>query len=123
MLSPATKKWEDTSTTEQFKFVFFCDHCGKPIPSPEYKFHSGFKPKVFMSESERRAREILWKNDHDAALERANLDMFQNHLHRCEICGDHVCGDCIYECNELGGGVCCEKCLKEKGYHGSKLGE
>ncbi len=118
MLDPATKKWEDKSTTEKFKFVFYCDCCGKPISSPEYKFHSGFKPKLFMSESERLARQFLWSNDHNAAMERANLDMFQNHLHRCEICNDHICGDCAYVCDELKGGVCCERCLKEKGYHG-----
>ncbi len=123
MLDPATKKWEDKSDLKKFRFLFFCDCCGKQIPSPEYNFNSGFKPKLLMSESERLARQLLWSNDHAAAMERANLDMLQNHLHRCEICGDHVCGDCARICDELKGGVCCERCLSKKGYHGIKMWE
>lgn len=123
MLSPATKNWKDKSTTKKFKFVFFCDCCGKELPSPEYEFHSGFKPKIIISEAERKAREIIWKSDHDAAYERANLYMFQNHIHTCEICGAGICGDCACVCDELEGGVCCDKCLKEKGYHGIKMWE
>ncbi len=123
MLDPATKKWEDQSTTKKFKFLFFCDCCAKPFPSTEYEFHSGFRPKIIMSEAERRARELIWIRDHESAYERANLDMFQNYLHRCEICGDHICGDCAYACDEIRGSVCCEKCLKEKKYHGIKMWE
>ncbi len=123
MLAPATKKWEDNSDLERFQFLFFCDCCKKPIPSPEYKFNSGFRPKLLMSESQRLARQILWSSDHNAAMERANLEMFQNHLHRCEICNDHICGDCAWVCDELGGGVCCGKCLEENGYHGTRLCE
>ncbi len=121
MLEPATKKWEDKSTTKIFKFIFFCDCCGKEILSPEYEFQSGFRAKIFISEAERRAREIIWQRDHDFAYERANLHMLQNHIHRCEICFASICGDCAYVCDELEGGVCCEKCLAEKGYHGIKI--
>ncbi len=123
VLEPATKQWEDKSDLKRFMFVFFCDCCGRSFCSSEYPFHSGFRPKILMSESERRAREILWKYDHDAALERANVEMLQNYIHRCEICDDHVCGNCVYECDELEGGVCCEKCLRKRGYHGRKLCE
>ncbi len=121
MLDPATKKWEDQSTIQKFKFLFFCDCCQKSIPSSDYEFHSGFKPKLIMSRAERRARDLIWQRDHDAAYERANLHMFQNYIHRCEICGAGICGDCACVCDELKGGVCCEKCRKEKGYHGIKI--
>lgn len=120
MLSPATKRWEDHSTTKRFHFVFYCDCCGRAIPSPEYTFQSGFRPKLIISEGERRARELVWQQDHAAAYERANLDMLSNHIHSCEICRSSVCGDCACVCDELRGGVCCSKCLAEQGYHGIK---
>ncbi len=123
MLEAATKKWEDKSTLKKLKFSFFCDCCQKEISSPEYTFNSGFKPKIFMSEAERRAREIIWQKDHDAAYERANNYVLANHIHTCEICGDGICGDCAVFCDELKGGVCCDKCLAEKGYHGVKMWE
>lgn len=121
MLDPATKQWEDQSTMKKFKFVFYCDGCGKAIPSPEYRFNCAFKPKLMMSESERKARELIWQRDHEAAYERANLVMLTDHIHTCEICGANICGDCAIYCDELKGGVCCDRCLKEKGYHGVKM--
>ncbi len=121
MLDPATRKWEDQSTTKRFKFLFYCDCCGKELPSPDYVFHSGFKPKLFLSGSEQRARELIWQRDHDAAYERANLFMLSNRVHICEICGKSICGDCAVFCDELKGGVCCDSCLSSKGYHGVKM--
>ncbi len=121
MLNPATKKWEDQSNTKKFKFVFFCDCCEKALPSPDYEFNSGFKAKIFISESERRARELIWQRDHEAAYERANIYMLANRIHTCELCGANICGDCAVFCDELKGGVCCDKCLTEKGYHGVKM--
>ncbi len=123
MLEPATKTWEDLSSMERFRFRFFCDCCRKEIPSPDYEFHSGFKPKIFISESERRARELIWQRDHEAAYERANSYVLANHIHSCEICGASICGDCAVFCDELKGGVCCDKCLAEKNYHGVKMWE
>lgn len=121
MLDPATKKWEDLSNTKAFKFVFFCDCCQKAIPSPEYGFNSGFKPKLFITEAERRARELIWQRDHEAAYERANVYMLTNRIHTCEVCGANICGDCAVFCDELKGGVCCDNCLAKKGYHGVKM--
>lgn len=121
MLEAVTKKWEDCSTTESFRFVFFCDCCGRAISSPEYQFESGFKPKLLMRESERKARELIWQHDHDAAYERANLNMMTDHIHTCEVCESHICGDCTVFCDELNGGVCCVSCVEKRGYHGKKL--
>ncbi len=121
MLEPATQRWEDRSTIERFKFLFFCDCCQKELPSPDYEFRTGFKPKLFISSSERRARELIWQRDHEAAYERANIYMLTNHIHTCEICGAHICGDCAVYCDELKGGVCCTRCLTQKGYHGTQM--
>lgn len=121
MLEAVTKEWEDKSTTEAFRFTFYCDCCKRAISSPEYKFKSGFRPKLLMSETERRARELLWQKDHDAAYERANISMLTDHIHTCEICGEHICGNCAISCNELEGRICCERCLTQKGYHGKKM--
>ncbi len=123
VLHAATKKWEDLSTTQTFKFIFYCDCCGKQLPSPDYAWESGFKPKILLSRAERKARELVWQQDHEAAYERANLYMLANRIHVCEICGANVCGDCAVYCDELKGGVCCDKCLHEKGYHGTKMWE
>ncbi len=122
-MNPATKRWEDRSTTKEFQFVFFCDCCQQPILSPVYRSESGFRTKLLISRSERRARELIWQRDHESAYERANLDMLQNHLHRCEICGEHICGDCAYVCTEMKDGVCCEACLIKHGYHGIRVWE
>ncbi len=120
MLSSATEKWEDRSDLTTFRFVFYCDCCGKVISSPEYPFQSGF-PERDLTEGEQQARNLLWQRDHDAAYERANLYVLANHIHFCEVCGAHICGDCAVFCDELKGAVCCDTCLEEKGYHGVKL--
>lgn len=93
MLESITKNWEDSSDLKRFKFTFCCDRCGKDIVSPEYKFISGFKPKLLLSESERKARELIWQRDHDAAYERANNEAAMQ-LNRCPKCGNRVCDAC-----------------------------
>lgn len=123
MLEPVTKDWEDLSTLEEFAFKFFCDCCHKELTVPKLKFNDGFRRKRRLTPTEEKLRGLVWARDHEAAYERANLFMHQNHVHYCEICGDHICGDCAYVCDELEGGVCCEKCLKEKGYHGIRMWE
>lgn len=121
MLDAVTRRWEDRSTIKTFKFVFFCDCCGKAISPPEYQFKSGFKPKILMSGPERKARELIWLRDHDAAYERANVYMLTEQIHTCEICGAHICGDCAVICDELDGGVCCQACLDSREYHGKRM--
>ena len=100
MLSPITKKYTDESSMKQFKFVFYCDCCGKAIQTQAYDFNSAFAQKTFLSNDE-----------HAAAYERANNEVRLN-LNRCEICGDMICEDCSVYSDELGGGVCCTKCAE-----------
>lgn len=107
MLESVTKKWEDDSNLERFKFSFYCDCCGKRIVTLEYKFNSGFKPKLFMSEAERKARELIWQKDHDSAYERANNDALLQ-FNRCPKCGGRVCDDCYSISDDL-----CFDCTNE----------
>jgi len=114
MLDPITRRYSDKSTTEVFRFSFFCDCCGKELNTTPVKFRSGFSPKLIMSASERRIREILWLRDHDAAYERANREVLDT-FNKCEICGDYICDDCVEVCTELDGRLCCYKCAEVRG--------
>lgn len=68
MLNAVTKKFTDKSTIRQFKFIFYCDCCKKPVTSVTYDFISGFRDKVFLSGDEREARAIIYASDHKKEL-------------------------------------------------------
>ena len=88
MLKTITKNYRDRSTDSFFKFSFYCDRCGKEWTSEEYPFVHGFGEKL--SEDEKRAKEILFRIDHDAAFERANLEA-RLRFNQCNSCGGFVC--------------------------------
>ncbi len=113
MLKSVTKKYEDLSTMKQFAFVFFCDCCGKSIPTPKLEFISGFRQKPFLTNDERQARAIIYAADHDKAYERANNEVLHE-LNRCESCGEMICDDCSVYDTELDGKVYCRKCREKK---------
>jgi len=113
LLSPITKKYTDESSMKQFKFTFYCDCCGKAIPTRIYDFQSGFQAKTFLSNDEKEARAIIYASEHGKAYERANNEVRLN-LNRCEICGDMICEYCSVYMHELGGDICCSKCAKER---------
>ena len=92
MLKTITKLFRDRSTDRFFQFSFYCDSCGKEWTSEEYPFVHGFSDKL--TEDERRAKEILWRSDHDAAFERANLEA-RLRLNACKSCGSVVCDECF----------------------------
>ena len=94
MLEPITKKYEDGSTLEKFKFTFFCDSCGCAVEEISYTYHPPFKPKFFISKSEQRARELLWLSDHASAYDRANKEALLS-FNRCPVCKRRVCDDCF----------------------------
>ena len=75
MLSPITKKYTDESSMKQFRFTFYCDCCGKPIPAQAYDFNSAFAQKTFLSNDEKEARAIIYANEHRLAYERANNEV------------------------------------------------
>ena len=109
MLEPVTKKFEDGSTLEDFKFTFFCDSCGTAVKTVTYPYKPPFKAKFFISKSERRARELIWQSDHASAYDRANKEVLLS-FNRCSVCGKRVCDDCF--CEEEG--ICRECASKRK---------
>ena len=111
MLEPVTKKFEDGSTLEIFKFTFFCDSCGKAVKEITYPYKPPFKAKFFISKSERKARELIWQSDHASAYDRANKEVLL-HFNRCPVCGRRVCDDCFNEVE----GIChlCESKRKNE---------
>lgn len=104
MLEPVTRKYTDESTMERFGFTFYCDRCGKAVKSVEYPYRPPFRAKLFLSASERQARELIWQKDHDAAYERANKDVLLS-FNRCPQCGDRVCDECFSD-----EGSSCKQC-------------
>ncbi|MCQ2449804.1 MAG: hypothetical protein MJ132_06415 [Clostridia bacterium] len=117
MLDAVTKKYIDASTEEQFAFSFFCDCCGKVVSTTPLTFRPGFKKKLFISKAERKAREMLWQKDHDAAYERANIEALKQ-LNRCVVCGAAICNDCTVECEETDGKTVCIDCAKKNRFKG-----
>ncbi len=92
MLKTITKKIRDRSTDRFFKFSFYCDRCGKEWESEEYPFIHNFSNEV--TDDEQRAKEILWRIDHDTAFERANLEA-RLRFNYCKACGEIVCDECL----------------------------
>ena len=117
MLDAVTKKYVDASTEEKFSFSFFCDCCGKVVSTTKLAFHPGFAKKFLLSRSEQRARELVWRQDHDSAYERANVQALKL-LNRCVICDSAICNDCTVECDEVDGKTVCVTCAKEHHYKG-----
>lgn len=119
MLKPVTKRYRDDSTMKQLRFTFYCDCCGKPIPTAPMDFENGFSKKVFLTDEEREVRAILYADDHRYAYERANNEA-RLELNRCEICGEVVCEDCtVYEGAE-NVAVCCRTCLQKAAVSGKR---
>ena len=120
MLDPVTKRYEDASTIKQFEFIFFCDCCGKAIPSTVLEFHSGFRQKRFLTADEREARAIIYADHHGKAYERANNEVLHE-LNRCERCGDMVCEDCTIYNEDDNSSIICRKCsMTAAEEHGGK---
>ena len=109
MLEPVTKKYEDGSTLEVFRFIFFCDLCGREVSEITYPYTPPFKAKLFISRSERKARELIWQSDHASAYDRANREILL-HLDRCPVCGRRVCDSCFVDV----AGICQACADKEK---------
>ncbi len=92
MLKTITKKIIDRSTDESFKFEFHCDRCGFEWTSDLYYFEHGFPDKL--TEGEKRAKDIMWRVEHDAVLERASLEA-RLHFNQCNSCGRIICDECL----------------------------
>ncbi len=108
MLKAITNKIRDKSTDRFFKFSFYCDRCEKEWTSEEYPFVHSFSDEL--TDDEQRAKEILWRIDHDVALERANLEA-RLQFNYCKTCGGIVCDECfaMEEDEDL-----CQDCASQK---------
>ena len=116
MLDPVTKKFEDGSTLEEFKFTFFCDSCQKEVSEITYPYTPPFRPKFFQSKSERKARELIWQSDHASAYDRANREVLLS-FNRCPACGKRVCDECFREEEGI-----CRECAEKKNEEGGSGG-
>lgn len=105
MLRSVTKNYKDKSTMERFAFVFHCDCCGFELPTTVYEYEDRFPKKLFMSSSEREARQIMYAAEHDKVYERANNEVLHK-LNKCSVCGEMVCGSCIVFSPDVGRNIC-----------------
>lgn len=105
MLKSVTKNYKDKSTMERFEFVFHCDCCGYELSTTVYQYEDRFPKKLFMSNSEREARQIMYAVEHEKAYERANNEAM-NRLNKCTICGEMVCDSCTVFSPEDGKEIC-----------------
>lgn len=102
MLQAITKKYHDKSTYKYFGFEFYCDSCNVVWSSEEYSFSlKDDPPRDF---EEKVARDIIWKQEHDFAYERANIECIL-HFNKCKQCGRRVCDNCYSELGET-----CKEC-------------
>lgn len=106
MLPSVTQKYDDHSADTSFQFSFYCDACGAVWQSEQYPFSLRDSPPV--SPAERKAHEIMWKAEHDAAYERANTEAML-HFNKCKKCGKRVCDECFSEFEPI-----CLKCQQGK---------
>ena len=111
MLKSVTKRFADNSTMTCFDFEFYCDCCGKPLPSIVIRPQAQFKKKLWLTRTEREARTIIYANDHSKAYERANNEV-RHELNRWEVCGEMVCEECTVYGALDNGGVCCKRCAE-----------
>lgn len=93
---------------EKFEFTFHCDCCGKELATSVYSYDDKFPKKLFMSNSEKEARQIMYATEHEKAYERANAEAIKN-LNKCSICGEMVC-DCCIEISPEDGREICKRC-------------
>lgn len=100
MLESVTKKMTDDSTDKAFMFTFYCDLCGRPWKSVPV---SSLTPA---REHSGKNAECAWRQERDAAYERANLEAIQ-HFNRCPRCRRWICDDCFLLLDE---GDMCREC-------------
>ena len=105
-------RYEDQSTTEIYKFVIRCECCNKIVKMYQSSSCACYKPRLFASLAERRAKELLWLRGHDEALDNATAEAFQE-LNRCEKCGLFVCDNCSVFIDNVETNIVCKSCAKE----------
>jgi hypothetical protein len=108
MLKSRTKKYNDESDENTFRFVFYCDQCGSEYHPP---------PIAFTGDGTGSERDLKWKAEHVRAFARADCEA-ATRFYRCPLCGEYVCGECVesvWENDEIVRDVCRVCYGKERG--------
>lgn len=103
-LPALTKRYSDESTEKEFRFTFYCEHCGAGYQSPPIPFSGASQAGDFASFT--RAGRLIWAAEYEDAYERANrraLSIFTP----CAQCGKQICEDCQDELADI---VLCPDC-------------
>ena len=121
---PATNRYTDRSTKRYFRYVFYCEGCGKAIPSMKIKYRTSIRKKLFYTKDEKLWRTVDYESDQLMSFEMANLEMKYRYISVCGICGASICSGCAIMCvdgeDEY---IVCKRCLKQHGLHGRKMNE
>jgi hypothetical protein len=99
MLKSRTKKYNDGSDENNFRFVFYCDQCGSEYRPASIAFTGG---------GEGSEHDLKWKAEHDRAFARADRESAK-WFYRCPSCGEYVCNACtrsLWENGEIVRDVC-----------------
>ena len=118
----ATNRYTDLSTKRYFRYVFYCEGCGKAISSMKIKYRTSIRKKPFYTKSEKIWRTVDYESDQLMSFEMANLEMKYRYISVCGICGASICSDCAIMCEDGEDEyIVCEKCWKQHGLHGRKM--
>lgn len=115
MLTSCTKKYNDESNEQTFRFTFYCDRCGKPYQSAALKFTGA---DTTDTECEKELWELRWQKEHSQSFDRANHEAAY-HFFRCPGCGEYVCDDCTVT-EKLPTGEVRDLCCRCNGREGSR---
>lgn len=109
----------DYSDKNNFCFGIICPECGKIRKSTPVRFSkAGEIPKT---ESKKIIFEILYKREHEQALEKAAAEA-ANYFNLCPNCKKFVCDDCFLICEDLDVCRSCAENLQEIGEPSSFAG-
>ena len=108
-LPALTRRFTDESTEREFKFTFYCEHCGTGYQSPAIPFSGAATAGSF--ENFTRSQKLIWSAEHEDAYERAN-QRAQAIFTPCTGCGKLICEDCADELADI---ALCPDCRAKEG--------
>ena len=108
LLRSVTKRADDNSTAKEFRFTFYCDHCGEAYLSDPIPFSVPDAPGRLEDFTDIQL--LIWNAEHEDAYERANRHAQLTFL-PCEICGKRVCDECN---GELMDDTLCPDCRQKQ---------
>lgn len=109
MLQSCTKRYADKSDEQVFRFVFFCDDCGRAFHSAPIPFTGGGVPPGPPVETE--LWKLRWQEEHTKAFARANREAMLRYF-CCPGCGKYICPGCVVSQKTASGDIrdLCREC-------------